>query len=150
MQQPTQAVAAGLLAFVGMGVSVFLFVPSQTCRACEETAAVNALRAIDKAEAQYARKYPDLGFACSLHALGGGNVASPNPQAAGFLKQELEVGRTAGYLVYIAERTQQGEKVTGYKVVARPVESSGLGFCSDQSGVTLYDPHGGDRCAELL
>jgi hypothetical protein len=155
MQPPTQAVVAGFLAFVGLGVSVFLFLPSQTRQCCDETSAVKALRIIDNAESQYARQYPDRGFACSLHALGGSNGASASSQAAGFLSQDLEGGRKAGYLVYIAECTQQADKirgyrVTGYKVVAIPVERSRPGFCSDQSGAIRYDPRGGDLCTELV
>lgn len=73
--------------------------PSETTAKANENNAIDSLHSIFEAENQYRTNFPQIGFACSLSALGGDpNVGPPTPQAADLLPGGLPTGRESGYL----------------------------------------------------
>jgi type IV pilus assembly protein PilA len=149
LNQPSQVVVAGLLAFVGLGAAVCLFVPSSD-GSRHETAAINSLRTINTVQQRFAGRHPGHGFACSLRTL---RDAETTGSQGALLKSDLAEGRADGYFFYISECVRQNEHVTAYKAIAVPVtvkEGSKRGYCTDQGAHIYYDPRGGSQCTELM
>lgn len=108
--------------------------------AANESGAIGSIRAINIAEATYASRYPELGFTCSLSALGPATSGSPTPKAAGLIEPALASGAKGGY-TFALSQCGSGVPVSKYFVVATPQVNRGVRiFCSDQSGVIRYDP----------
>jgi type IV pilus assembly protein PilA len=124
-----------------------------------ENAAIASLRSIYDAEVRYQAAYPAHGFACSLSVLGGKpGSASPSPQLAQLLANDLSSGRKSGYRFAVtscipSERKYQLPEFTGFQVTAVP-QSLGRtghrGFCIDQQGETKADPAGGVNCSQSV
>lgn len=146
-------------------------IPSKTPAQENEGNAIDSLHAISGAEDQYRSNFPDVGFACSLSALGGDpNVGPPTPQAAEVLPGGLPTGRESGYVFSIrcsqkpnfqAPDSQSGSTgsnstsaaITAFEVTAVPQtigESGQRGFCMDQTGEIRVDPRGGTNCTGPL
>jgi len=123
-----------------------------------ESAAIHSLGAIQQAELMYSETYPSHGYACSLRALGGDPSAGPpSADAAQILQSDLASGPASGYIFTINNCTkvsQRGtDRVTGYTVTAVPIipgKTGNRGFCSDESGITKYDPIGGTNCTQPM
>jgi len=119
-----------------------------------ETSALESLRAIQEAQAQYNSTYPQDGYACSLTALGGSNASGPpSAQSAHLLPQDLASGVKSGYTFKITNCTKvtvnNHDQYTGYEITAVPqsVGKTGhRGFCVDSEGGIKYDPKGGTNC----
>ena len=153
---------------VGLGAFFFLVIPillliaiptmGNMMRHANETSAMQSIRAINMAEAQYAETYPAKGYACSLTALGGDPQSGP-PSAtnAQVIQQDLATGIKAGYrftIVNCAKVAAKGiEEATSYQVIAQPLAVGKTGkrsFCSDESGQIKFDPTGGTNCTQEL
>jgi len=127
-------------------------------RYANETSATQSVRAILMAENQYETTYPNLGYACSLPALGGDpHSGPPTATSAQMLDQGLATGVKSGYQFTIGNCTKNtangGDRVTGYTIVAQPLTVGQTGnrtFCSDQFGSIKFDPTGGTNCTQNL
>ena len=148
--------------WIGMSlVAVFLCmlltvrVPRHPRLESQETSAINSLKYIYAVEIQYQSTYPAIGFACSLHDLGGDpNQGPPTPASAQLLQGDLPTGSKDGYLFKIANctkaRVRDKDVITGYTITAVPQKAGHRGFCVDQSNELKIDPSGGTNCTEYL
>jgi type IV pilus assembly protein PilA len=93
-----------------------------------ETAAVQQIKTIHTAEAQY---YAQFGrYAASLAALGPSASKAMGPEAAGLIPENLAGGKKSGYLFEV------GQTREGYAVTASPEKFGSSGrrsFYSDQT-----------------
>ena len=127
-------------------------------RQSHETSAINSLQTIVKAQLQYSSTYPQDGFACSISALGsGGKGATPGPQAAGLIPDDLASGHKAGYVFAITNCTKvtinNHDQITSYEVTAVPEavgKTGDRGFCSDDAQQIKSDPKGGTNCVNPI
>ena len=127
-------------------------------RYANETSAINSVQRINQAESQYETTYPNLGYACSLPALGGDpHSGPPTATSAQMLDQGLSTGVKSGYQFTIANCTKNttngNDRVTGYTITAQPLTVGQTGnrtFCSDQFGSIKFDPTGGTNCTQNL
>jgi type IV pilus assembly protein PilA len=102
--------------------------------AANELSAVQAIRAIDDAEIEFAGAHPDIGYTCSLEDLSSASGKS------GLLIRELAGGERHGYVLRIDGCTQHD-----YAVVAVPKTLNQTGvraFCSTQEAVIRDDLNG--------
>ena len=121
-----------------------------------ETSAVTSLKAIATAQKQYNSSYSDIGYACTLPALGGDpNAGAPSATAAQMLDPKLAATSAKdGYQFSITcKQSTVGttQQATGYLVNATPtsVGSTGdRGFCMDDNDLIKFDPAGGTNCTQ--
>ncbi len=104
----------------------------------QEAAALHALRSVAIAQASYAAAFPNLGFACSLSALGGDSEGAPTPRAARMVEKMLSRGSVEGYSFEISDCT--GSPTSHYRVSAVPDNNYAdlRTFCADESGKIRY------------
>jgi type II secretory pathway pseudopilin PulG len=98
--------------------------------AANASSAVAAVRTINTAQIAYSGSHPETGYACSLSALGEGQM----------IDSALASGQKNGYRFEIkeCEAETQGGPNTKYQVVAYPITANQTGdrtFCSDESAV---------------
>jgi len=113
--------------------------------AADEASAVGSLRTLNTAEITYNTTYPNVGFACTLSAMGppsGSTAASSS--AAGLIDSNLAGGTKSGYTFAFLNTTCQPANgiTTTYDIGAKPVSAGVTGsryFCSDVSGVIQYN-----------
>jgi len=123
-----------------------------------ETAAIFALRSLNRAETQYSVTYPERGFSCSMVALGGDPASGPpTADAAHLIPVDLAYGDKAGYNFVIsncAKKTADNhDAFVSYKITAvpdRPGHTGVRSYCTDESGEIRFDPKGGTNCTEVL
>ena len=120
--------------------------------------AQNSLDKIVQAEMLYSNNYPNLGYACSLVALGGDpHSGPPSATKAQLLPDDLATGLKQGYMFTIT----CGDEVTSgsttrhnsYTVVAKPQTVGKTGdrtYCTDETRVIKCDPAGGTECTQNL
>jgi len=165
MSKPVKIILiiCGILAVCTIPVLLILMtlaVPAMqkvTIRA-DETSAIQSLRVLNSAEAEYSSTYPEHGFACSLAALGGnGASGAPTPEAAQIIGDDLTSGHKAGYTLVISDCSKKTvdkhDVFVSYKITAvpdRPGQTGVRGYCTDESGVIRFAPKGGSNCTELL
>jgi hypothetical protein len=120
-----------------MVVPFAIAIPSSSFIAMEnhETAAADALRAINTAQAEFAKTHRGKGSAASLEDLGP-------PPGAGLIDGDLANGRRYNYTITLspAPSVTSGHKPK-YNLIARPQSYGSSGrrsFFSDESGVTRY------------
>ena len=114
--------------------------------AANETSAVGSLRTLNTAEVTYQSTYPDLGFACTLAALGPpATTAQPTSTSAGLVDATLAGGVKSGYMFATTQSTSC-TSVSGIMITyqwggapSAPGQTGQRYFCSDQSGVILFD-----------
>src|SRR5579864_5420611 len=113
--------------------------------AANETSAVGSLRTLNTSEVTFQSTYPDVGFTCTLTQLGPpSTTAQPTSTSAGLIDATLAGGVKSGYtFATIASSctTVSGIMIT-YKWGAAPSAPGQTGqryFCSDQSGVIMFD-----------
>ncbi|MGD0294270.1 MAG: prepilin-type cleavage/methylation domain-containing protein [Terracidiphilus sp.] len=154
-------VLVGLVVGLFMIISVLALISyptySRVKKHVRELSAKKSMQTIQQAELMYAMNYPDKGFACNLHDLGGDLDKPPSATAAEILPESLAKGNKDGYIFTITncmKHTLNGsEQVDGYTLTAVPEvvgKTGNLGFCSDESGVLKQDPAGGTNCIELV
>lgn len=119
--------------------------------AANEASAVGSLRTIGNAEAAYAVRYPEVGFACKLSELGG-RMGNASPEAAGLIDSRLASGMKSGYRFEITGCTAAAKTFNSYEVIARPFQPGSTGgrtFCSNQDGVIRYSfEKNGEACLD--
>lgn len=152
----TLAIVAGVVGIPVLLILGLIAIPTigSLKKHANETAAIQTMQAINKAQVRYEATYPDKGFACSLDVLGGNsNSGSPRADAAQLLPSEVASGVNSGYLFSIDNCTRTSASgqtvVTGYRVTAvpdRPGKTGNRGFCSNDSGALMVDPDGGSNC----
>ena len=119
--------------------------------AANETAAIDSLAKINKAEVQYQTAYPAIGFAPSLAALGPGSLdgkcSGPTPAHACLLEPRVASAgdrshALAGYWFSAVPTTHDaGGVATGYVAGTSAAEfnkSGGRDFCSIEDAVIRY------------
>jgi hypothetical protein len=112
-------------------------IPSSSFMAMKnhETAASDALRAINTAQAEYAKTHRGKGSADSLEDLG------PSP-GEGLIDGDLANGRRYNYTITLSPAPSETSGHTPkYNLIARPQSYGSFGrrsFFSDESGVTRY------------
>ena len=103
---------------------------NQQLMMAHETAAIQEIKTIHTAEAQY---YAQFGkYADTLGALGPHGTRAMGPEAAGLIPQNLADGKKSGYLFEV------GPTADGYAVTASPLtfgKSGRRSFFSDQTMV---------------
>jgi type IV pilus assembly protein PilA len=114
--------------------------------AANEASAVGSLRTLNTAEITYNTTYPNVGFACSLTAMGPPASGSQASSAtAGLVDSNLAGGTKSGYsftLPISGSCTPSGGINTTYDVKASPQSPGNTGqryFCSDISGVIQFN-----------
>ena len=112
--------------------------------AANEASAVGSIRTINTSAVTYSSTYPNAGFPATLGALGGPSPCPAATQAASCLIDAVLAGGTKSG--YTFKWTGDGNTPSvGYSIAATPVNVGTTGqrmFCSDQSGVTRFDPSG--------
>jgi len=107
--------------------------PSRPAR--DESAAVAALRSINRAQSAYAEKHLEKGFASALPELGQGSGAD-------VIDQDVSSGRKTHYTFAMTAGPADSEgRITKYTVVARPEKFGKDGwrcFFIDESGIIRY------------
>jgi len=113
--------------------------------AANEASAVGSLRTLNTAEITYNTTYPNVGFACSLSALGPPSSGAASSATAGLVDSNLAGGTKSGYsftLPISGSCTPSGGINTTYDVKASPQSPGNTGqryFCSDISGVIQFN-----------
>lgn len=131
-----------------------------------ENAAIQALRNIYQSQQQFQSRYPTVGFACQLPALGGSPATGEaTAEHAKVLPGDIASGRKSGYSFSIihcvkASGTSHGtnqatvqDQTIGYEAIAIPQalgKTGHRGFCIDQQGEVKADPAGGTACTQSL
>lgn len=123
-----------------------------------ETAAMEELTNIYKAEIQYQTTYPDHGFACGLTQLGGDSkTGTPTAQSAQLIPPDMASGYKSGYLFAVincSKVTVNNQDVyTSFEVTAVPQsigKTGNRGFCMDQTGQIKADLAGGTNCTQPI
>jgi len=109
-----------------------------------EASAADALRSINAAQAEYAKRHRDKGFASSLEELG------PPPGAA-LIEENLANGRRYKYSITLTPASPEGSgHISRYTLTARPIPYGIRGrrsFFCDESGIIHYT--GADRAATV-
>jgi type IV pilus assembly protein PilA len=109
--------------------------------AADEASAVGSLRTLNTAEITYNTTYPNVGFACSLSAMGPNGTSSASSTAAGLIDGNLASGTKSGYSFSFLTCPTTPSPVASYSTYAQPVAEGTTGqryFCSDSSGVIQY------------
>ena len=141
-----------MLILIALAVPQYKSVRKKT----NETSAMASLKAISSAEKQYDSSYGDVGYSCTLPALGGDPAAgAPSPAGAQMLDQKLALTQLKdGYQFAVTcKKTPVGntERVTGYQVTAVPItvgSTGDNGFCMDDNDSIKTDPAGGTNCTQ--
>jgi len=110
--------------------------------AANESSAVGSIRTINTAEVTYATTYPNVGFTCTLGALGGTGTAATSGNAL-LIDNVLALGSKSGYDFTLDTCT--GTPIVIYQSHGLPTVVGQTGqraFCSDQSGVIRFDATG--------
>ena len=119
-----------------------------------ELSAVQSIRAINEAQLEYQRDYPQQGYACNIGYLGGDKASgAPTATAAQFLPQDLAAGVKSGYTFTISNCSKttvnNQDHADDYVVTAVPLskgKSGNRGYCSDSDGAIKFDLQGGTNC----
>lgn len=108
-----------------------------------EALALTSLRLLVAAELVYAKRYPGIGFTCSLSDLGGmGSGGEANAHQAMLVDPRLATGRKNGYAFTLSGCA--GNPASSFKVSAVPLEPSAGSrtLCSDESAQVRVSPDG--------
>lgn len=93
---------------------------------------VDAMRTILSAEATYASRYPQTGYACMLSDLDGFGSGEPNEHQAMLISSGLASGKKYGFVFSISGCA--GSPVTRFHLTASTNAFGRKAFCADQSG----------------
>ena len=119
-----------------------------------QTAAIQTMRTIAQAEANYNLISSPRSYACSLAALAGTDSA----QSSELIDATLATsGQKSGYVFAITcptKTTVDAQNVSAtYQLTAVPTkvgQTGDSGFCADENNVMRVDPTGGTNCTEPL
>ena len=101
--------------------------------------AIGQVRAISEAETQFAKAHPELGYTCALFQL-------PRTEEITRLLAKNRIDN--GYEFEIVGCREASKKPNStYYVTARPLHSGLPAFCSDPSGILMFDEGGSiEKC----
>jgi hypothetical protein len=106
---------------------------------------VDAMRTILNAEATYASRYPQTGYACFLSNLDGFGSGEVNEHQAMLISSGLASGKKYGFVFSISSCV--GSPVTRFHLTASTNSFGRKAFCADQSGVIRSSEDGKpDNC----
>jgi len=112
-------------------------------RAANEASAASRLRTINTAEVTYTVTFPATGYAQNLSSLGGTNCATPTPDHACLVDQDLGCSSSwcvkNGYKFTIVT-SSKATPFADYTVTATPVDANGgrKSFCSTSDAVIRF------------
>ena len=154
------AIAGFVVCITALLICMTLAIPAmqKVIRTGNETSAITSLHMLNEAETQYNATYPQHGFACSLHMLGGQvGSAAPSVDAAQLVAPDLAAGNKAGYTFTLTcggkTISNNADLYNSYTLTAVPNSlghSGNRGFCTDENAQIRFDPKGGTNCTELL
>jgi type II secretory pathway pseudopilin PulG len=126
-------VSGGFFILIVAGITIPCMVRSQV--AANEASTVAAVRTINTAQSDYAKKHPEKGFAATFSEL----RATRNDD---IIDQRLASGKKAHYtFVIVAGPADSRGRITKYSVIARPERFGKDGrrcFFTDESGVIRF------------
>jgi type IV pilus assembly protein PilA len=108
-----------------------------------EASAVSSMRMINTAAITYFSTYQDVGYPPSLASMGGATPCTSTSTSACLLDETVALGTKSGYV--FAWESDGAVPSVAYTVTATPINVGRSGqrmFCTDQTGVTRYDPSG--------
>ncbi|MGB7282199.1 MAG: type II secretion system protein [Candidatus Acidiferrum sp.] len=108
-----------------------------------EASAVNSMRMINTAAITYFSTYQNIGYPPSLASMGGAVPCTSTSTAACLLDETLAQGTKSGYV--FAWTGDGATPSVAYLATATPIRVGASGqrmFCTDQTGVTRFDPSG--------
>jgi hypothetical protein len=94
---------------------------------------LDAMRTILNAEATYATRYPQTGYACTLSDLDGFGSSEANEHQAMLINSGLASGKKYGFVFTISNCA--GSPVTRFHLTASTGSFGRKAFCADQGGV---------------
>jgi hypothetical protein len=102
--------------------------------------AISPLRVISAAETQIAKAYPELGYTCALSKL-------PRSEEITRLLAQNRIDNGYAFDIIGCQATESHKPNAAYYVTARSLHNGQPAFCSDQSGVIMFDEGGFvDKC----
>ena len=118
--------------------------------AANEASSVGSLRTLNTSEITYNTTYPNVGFTCTLSALGPpSSGASATSTAAGLIDSNLSGGNKSGYSFTAGTCNTAGGLTVDYQWKAAPQSAGTTGqryFCTDASGVIRYHTSSTTTC----
>lgn len=108
-----------------------------------EASAVSSLRMINTAAITYFSTYQQVGYPPTLASMGGAAPCTSTSTSACMLDDTLAQGTKSGYA--FAWNGDGAVPSMAYSATATPISVGTSGqrmFCTDQTGVTRYDPSG--------
>ncbi|MHB8501108.1 MAG: type IV pilin protein [Candidatus Acidiferrales bacterium] len=108
-----------------------------------EASAVSSLRMINTAAITYFSTFQNLGYPPTLASMGGAAPCTASSASACLLDDKIAQGTKSGYIF-----VWSGDGATpsvAYSATATPINVGRSGqrmFCTDQTGLTRYDPSG--------
>jgi len=118
--------------------------------AANEASSVGSLRTLNTSEITYNTTYPNVGFTCTLSALGPpSSGASATSTAAGLIDSNLSSGNKSGYSFTAGTCNTAGGLAVDYQWKAAPQSAGTTGqryFCTDASGVIRYHTSSAATC----
>ena len=118
--------------------------------AANEASAVGSLRTLNTSEVTYNSTYPNVGFTCSLTALGPpASGASATSAAAGLIDSNLAGSNKSGYTFAAGTCNSANSIVVDYQWKADPQTAGTTGqryFCTDVSGVIKFHTSSSSTC----
>ncbi|MGC1617478.1 MAG: prepilin-type N-terminal cleavage/methylation domain-containing protein [Candidatus Acidiferrum sp.] len=108
-----------------------------------EASAVSSLRMINTAAITYFSTYQEVGYPPTLASMGGGAPCTSSSASACMLDETVALGTKSGYA--FAWNSDGAVPSVAYTATATPINVGHSGqrmFCTDQTGVTRYDPSG--------
>jgi type IV pilus assembly protein PilA len=115
--------------------------------AANSASALGSLRALHRAEVEYASKYPAVGYTCSLANLGPGGTAAgtekqPSETRAMLIDNILASGRKNGYRFAISNCGPPPASRFTITAIPETAPPGQRAFCTDESGALRYSRDG--------
>jgi hypothetical protein len=102
--------------------------------------AISRLRVISAAETQFAKAYPELGYTCALSQLSRSEEITRL-----FAQNRIDNGYA--FEIIGCQAAASHKPNATYYVTASPLHTGQPAFCSDQSGIIMFDEGGSvEKC----
>jgi type IV pilus assembly protein PilA len=128
-------------------------------KTADQDSAIQTLRTIGSAEANFNSEYPGTGYACPLTSLGGDpKSGAPSATAAQLIDPQLAAtGQKSGYTFAVTcgskVTVNNQDMYTSYTVTAVPQtvgKTGDRGYCSDENGIIKFDDAGATNCTQSI
>lgn len=128
-------------------------------KTADQDSAIQTMRTVDSAEANFNSEYPGTGYACPLAALGGDPKSGPPSATAAQLidPQLAATGQKSGYTFTVTCGTKvtvnNQDMYTSYTLTAVPQtvgKTGDRGYCSDENGIIKFDSAGATNCTQSI